>query len=288
MSEDTTFQLATESQTVGPTEMARIIGRELGTAPTAQTVRNHADKRTITGTKTADGWKFDPAVVVAEWRANVRTTAHGGRRRNAGRKTATPEPALTKATTRARDALEDIREQNTPDADGNLPEHPRGAMLVTDLLRLTEDQLDALVAVHVRGRAVLDNTHIDRLEAIKKLQRTDLQLKKEKGELVEAAKVADAWRVALAGVANALESMPKRVSSRVAAACWPGDNTRKSVAQTLKAAGVEPAVISAVLGILAQPPELVGRVRQMLDKEVGDAMHAIAEGGEGEEVGNRQ
>lgn len=280
MSERETFELASESPVVGPTEMARIIGRQTGNTPTPQTIRNHADKGTITGTKTPQGWKFDPAVVLAEWAANVRTTTHGGKRRNAGRKPGHADTPLTKATTNARDAMEAIREQMTPDGDGNLPDPPRGAMLVTDLLRLTEEQLNALVAINVHGRSLLSTTHLERLDRINKLHRSDMQLKKEKGELVPAGEIADAWRQAVSGVANVLEAMPKKTAARIANACWPGDSTRKTIARTLKAAEVDPTVISAVLGTLAQPPELVGRVRQLLDKEIGDAMHTIAEGPE--------
>ncbi len=280
MAETESFTLTTDEYPLTSGQLAARVG------VSAQTVRNHAAK--LAGEEGGGharkdperGWRFKPSAVAA-WRHAVPSARKGGRRRGAGRKKTVGDRPLTKTAADMDAARRAVRERLTADADGELPAVDASVLMRIDhVVRCTTEELAVLAATGGPSRELMSDAQVRRHSELLANKERALKLAKEEGTLVPAAQVADAWREALGGVANTLESTPKRAAARIAAACWPGDSERKAVAQTLRAAGVEPAVISAVLGTLAQPPELAGRVRQLLEKEIGEAMHTIAEGEE--------
>lgn len=276
------FTLAPEDNTLSTGELADLVARRTGTRPTTQTVRNHAERGTIRGTKDPErGWRFPPAAV-DEWVRNAATPRTGGKRRGAGRKPRSGDKPLTRVATDIRAAREAVRERLTADDQGQLPPvDPARMMRTIDVLRCTREELRALVSFGGPDESLLGDAQLRRVSEWLDLQTKQLRLDKEKGTLVPVAEVADAWAEAAAGVAGRLEAIPRQLAPRLAEVCWPGDTTRKTIAQTLKAAGVDGAVISAVLGELARPATLVGRVRKEIEHAVGQAMGGIAEGAMG-------
>lgn len=272
------FTLTPEPATLTTGELATRIGKRTGTTPpTTQTVRNHADAGRISGTKTDQGWRFRPEAV-DEWVRNVPTPRTGGRRRGSGRKKEHGDRPLTRQAADVQHARDAVRARLTHDDRGEPPPlEPVGMMRLGDVLRCSREELMVL-ATCAADESLMSEAQMRRLRELQDLKGGELKLRKEMGELVPVSDIEDAWRDAAALVAAALENTPKRTAARIAAVCWPGDRTRQTIAGVLKGAGVEGAVITAVLGELAQPPELVGRVRELLSKEIGEAMHAIARG----------
>ena len=271
------FTLIGDDGTMGPSELAAAIERKTGHRPTTQTIRNHASKGTISGQKHPKiGWRFTD-LAIEQWVRNRPTPKHGGRRKNAGkRKTdGLPSSTLTGIATRARDARQEIRAQLTPDDDGVLPEVPANAMRLIDVLRCTQEQVEAIVSIRTPVE-LMDSVQIARLDEINKLQHSSLKLAKEKGELVEARTVSAAWLEEQTRIANLVLNMPKAVSGRLAAACWISDEHRHRICSMIKEAGVDKDIITALSHELARPPEMVGRIRAMLDDALRKVMAEVA------------
>lgn len=275
------FTLATEDATIGPTELAALIARKTNSEPpTTQTIRNHAEKGTISGTKTPAGWRFDRSAA-DEWVRNVPSPRKGGKRRGAGRKKSQGPRPLTQAASDHDHARRAIRDRMTPDENGVKDPPPPGAMRLIDVLGCTRAELMALVVHGGPDESLLGDAQVRRLREVQELATAQLKLDKERGQLVPVERIATAWAEAIAPIAASVEDLPKRVAQRVANACWPGDEKRATIARVLKHHAVDPAVISAVLGELARPPELPGRVRVMIADEVGRVMSEIAGSPEG-------
>ena len=270
------------SEPVTTGQLVHLIERSTGDRVSTQTIRNHADAGRLKGTKTADGWRFDPSVALEQWTRNRPTPKKGGKRRGAGRKKRQAPAPLTREMADIRATQQAVRARLVADEHGNLPPPPPGAMPVMDVLRITRDELTVLASFRGRDRDALSNVELDRIDTVQRQKSSELKLAREMGELVPAAEIAAAWTEAIGPIAARVEDLPKRVAARVATACWPGDEKRATIARVLRQQGVDGTVISAVLGELARPPELAGRVRVMIADEVGKVMSEIAKAPEGD------
>ena len=261
--------------------LARLIGRKTGYTPTTQTIVNHTIKEKdgagfLVAQKAEGKWMYDPVDALGRWESSYTRPTHGGRRKGAGKKKhAGPRP-LTRAAADQQAAREQVRAQLTADEHGTLPEPPKGAMRLIDVLRCTSEQLRLLVSFGGPSEDLLGNAQLDRLKQVMDFKKSQLALDKEMGQLVRAASIADAWSAEQERIAGQVQGVGKRVAGRIATACWVSDQVKGDVARLLKEHGVEPPVIAAVSTLLDRPPELTARVRQYVDDEVGRVMDEVA------------
>lgn len=246
---------------------------------TSQTVRNHADKLggAVARKDSERGWRFTPDAIAA-WKRTVPAARTGGKRRNAGRKPIAGDKPLTQNASDIQATRKDIRERMTPDESGQLAPPPAGAMRSIDVLHCTKAELLVLVSTGGPREDLLDDPRVRRVSEVLDLQFKQTRLDKERGALVPADQVADAWSREAQRVRDRVQTLPKRVGPRVAAACWVGDELVADICRVLKDNGVEGGVITAVADMLAKPPELGGRVRALIEDEVLGVMREIAEG----------
>ena len=254
-------------------ELAAIINRRSGEKPSTQTIRNHAEKGTITGVKEPDrGWRFKPDAA-EQYIRNRPTPKHGGKRKHAD--DGLPSQTLTGTATMARDARATIQARLTSDEHGNLPDPPANAMRLEDVLRLTEDELQAIVSIRTPTN-LLDSSQLSRLDDINKLQLSAMKVKEKKGELVEGNKIARAWIDEQQRIAGYIMDVPKQVAPRIAAACWVSDEHTARICKMLKAEEVGSDIITMVANELARPPELAGRIREIIDDAVRKVFADVA------------
>lgn len=276
------FTLVSDSDgTIGPTELSRLIERKTGSkGPTTETIRTHAKKGTITGTKDPDrGWRFASSAA-DEWINNHPTPRRGGRRAGAGKKKhgqsgTLPSETLTGPVADAHAARDAVGGRMKPDDDGNRGPPPPNAMLISDVLSCTRDELKALVYFNGHD-GLMPSAAIDRLKELQSLQLADLKLAEKRGELVEASKIALAWATEQQRIAGLVIDIAKQVAPRIANACWVSDEHCGRICSMLKHEGVGGDIISVVSHELSKPPELAGRVREMIDDAVRRVMAEVA------------
>jgi len=282
------FHLTTDEYPLTSGQLAARVG------VSAQTVRNHAAK--LAGEEGGGharkdperGWRFKPSAVAA-WRHAVPSARKGGRRRGAGRKKTVGDRPLTKTAADMDAARRAVRERLTADADGELPAVDASVLMRIDhVVRCTTEELAVLAATGGPSRELMSDAQVRRHSELLANKERALKLAKEEGTLVPAAQVADAWSKEQARVRDQIQTLPKRIGPRVAAACWVGDELVADICRTLREHGVEGAVITRVADMLARPPALSGRVRELIEAEIVAVMRSIAEGAEGEARGKRQ
>ncbi|PCI07956.1 hypothetical protein COB72_09315 [bacterium] len=264
---------------VGPTELGKLI--ELRTkekAPTAQTIRNHAAKGTLTGTKDPDqGWRFSRATAVDQWIDNRKPPKHGGKRRGAGKsKDATrPSQTLTGPVTDGYAARSAIAARMALDDQGNLGPPPANAVLVTDVMMFTRAEVKALIIFNCHD-GLLTTNHLSKLEKFQDLKFKDQKLAEKNGELVKASDIADAWSVEQSRIVNQVLSVPAKIAGRLSTAAWPSDETTSAICKLLHEEGVESDTVTIIGQMLAKPADLEGRFRMIIDAMVGKMMSEVA------------
>jgi hypothetical protein len=259
------------------------LAARLGVTP--QTVRNHAAKlagEAGGGHARKDperGWRFKPSAVAA-WKHAVPSARKGGRRRGAGRKKTIGEGPLTKTAADVARVRSDIRDRLTADENGELPPvNPEGMIRLQDVVRCTPEELAVLASAGGPSRELMSDGQVRRHSELLANKERALKLAKEEGTLVPVAQVADAWSKEQSRVRDQIQTLPKRIGPRVAAACWVGDELVADICRTLREHGVEGSVITRVADMLARPAALSGRVRELIEAEIVAVMRSIAEGG---------
>lgn len=282
----TDFQLEPGGGRVGSKELAAIIAREDGReqglkgpeleafvsnhAPTTQTIRNYANNGRLDAERDGRGdFTFDPAVAVAQFRANRRQAMHGGKRRKAGRRKKTPAPSRE-----FREAADyaGVVQRITGRAKEGL--RPVDAVDIRHLLNCTPDELRILLA---HGSALgITPAGLDLLETILKVQALERKQAVEAGKLIEADAALKAWGDRQRAIQSQIAGLPGRVADRVAQIAWLSPEVVDRLVAELHAAGVPGPVLDKVRETLAPPGELTARVRAVIGDEVRGVGERIA------------
>lgn len=192
--------LADDSHLVTASELA---GRH---GVTSQSVRNWMNAgMPAAGRTKAGAYLFDPSECGAWIRANRGGTAHGGKRRRAGR------PRLHERTDRRMAERMDAARVRAEVGGRDGP--PVGAMRAEDLLRVTHEEVRALAAV--ADEAGLTASQLQRLKTMIEVRAMERAEAERAGKLVDAERVREAFERRLRGAVRRLEAVPDRVADAV-------------------------------------------------------------------------